>query len=80
MALLRGRVTDLGGKAFSDARIEDIHRILDHWDDEPRFQWEASWEEVPSAEGHAFLAATYDTAPNPLIELDNAVLRPLLDR
>ncbi|MDQ6673227.1 MAG: class I SAM-dependent methyltransferase [Chloroflexota bacterium] len=80
LALLRSRVTDLGGKEFCDARVADIRRILEHWDDEPAFQWEAFWEEAPSAEGYAVWAHTYDTDPNPLIDLDDATLRPLLDR
>ena len=80
LALLRSRITDLGGKAFCDARIEDIRRILTHWDDEPAFQWEVVWEEAPSAEGYALLAETYDTTPNPLIDLDHRILQPLLDR
>lgn len=80
LALLRARVDDLGGKAFCDARVEDIRRIMDHWSEEPAFQLQAWWEEAPSAEGYALWAQRYDTEYNPLIELDNAVLRPLLDR
>jgi hypothetical protein len=33
LALLRSRVTDLGGKAFCDARVAEQAQILDHWDE-----------------------------------------------
>jgi SAM-dependent methyltransferase len=80
LALLRSRITDLGGKEFSDARVADIRRIVEHWDDEPTFQWEAFWEETASAEGFALWAQTYDSEPNPLVDLDDATLGPLLER
>ena len=50
LALLRSRVTDLGGKAFCDARVADMRQILDDWDD-PAFQRDANWEDAPAAEG-----------------------------
>ena len=79
LALLRSRVTDLGGKAFCDARVAEMRQILDHWDD-PAFQRDANWEDAPAAEGYAIWASTYDSDPNPLIDLDEATLRPILGR
>ena len=79
LALLRSRVTDLGGRAFCDARAAELRQILDHWDD-PTLQRETDWEEAPAAEGYAVWASTYDSGPNPLIDLDEAALRPILDR
>jgi len=78
-ALLRSRVTDLGEKPFCDARIAELHRLLEHWDD-PALQAEQRWQEAPAAEGYSVWASTYDTDYNPLIDLDNAVLGPMLDR
>ena len=80
LALLRSHVEDLGGKVFADARVADIRRVLEHWDDEPSFQWQANWEDAPAAEAYAVWASTYDSENNPLIDLDDATLRPLLDR
>ena len=79
LALLRSRVTDLGSKAFSEARVHELRRILDHWDD-PAFQAEANWEKAPPAEGYALWAASFDTEANPLIDLDDHVMRPIVDR
>jgi SAM-dependent methyltransferase len=79
LALLRSRVTEQGGKAFCDARVADVRRILDHWDD-PAVRAEADWAEAPASEGYAIWASTYDVGFNPLIDLDNTVLRPILDR
>ncbi len=79
LALLRSRVQELGGKAFCDARIADARRILEHWDD-PALQSEADWEPAPASDGYAVWASAYDHDYNPLIELDSAVVRPILDR
>jgi SAM-dependent methyltransferase len=79
LALLRSRVTDLGEKAFCDARIAELRRILEHWDD-PSLQAEQHWRDAPACEGYAVWASTYDTDYNPLIDLDNAALRPIVDR
>ena len=79
LALLRSRVSDLGGRAFCDARVAELRRILDHWDD-PALQRQTEWEDAPAAEGYAVWASTYDSGPNPLIDLDQAVVRPILDR
>ena len=79
LSLLRSRVSDLGGRAFCDARVAELRQILDHWDD-PALRRDADWEEAPAAEGYAMWASTYDSGPNPLIDLDEAVLRPILDR
>jgi hypothetical protein len=79
LALLRGRLQDLGGEAFSNARVADLRRILDNWSD-PALQSAASWHDAPAADGYATWAATYDDGGNPLIELDQATLGPLLAR
>jgi SAM-dependent methyltransferase len=79
LALLRSRVTELGGKPFCDARVADMRRILDHWD-EPVFQADTNWQDAPATEGYTVWASSYDADPNPLIDLDNTVLRPMLDR
>ena len=50
LALLRSRVTDLGGKVFCDARVAELRHILDHWDD-PALQRDANWEDAPATEG-----------------------------
>ena len=47
---------------------------------DPALQSAASWQEAPAADGYATWAATYDDAGNPLIELDQATLGPLLER
>lgn len=78
-SLLRSRVMDLGGKAFCDARIAELRQVLAHWDD-PSLQAEQEWQAAPAAEGYAVWASTYDAEANPLIDLDTAVLGPLLDR
>lgn len=77
LALLRGRVDELGGKAFSDARVADLRNILDHWDD-PDLQRDAIWQSAPAVEGYAVWADTYDGEANPLIEVDEATLSPLI--
>lgn len=79
LALLRSRVTDLGGRAFCDARVAELRQILDHKDD-PALQRDADWEDAPASEGYAIWASTHDNDPNPLIDLDEATLRPILDR
>jgi SAM-dependent methyltransferase len=79
LALLRGRLQDLGGETFSDARVADLRRILDNWS-EPALQSAASWHEAPASDGYATWAATYDDGGNPLIELDQVTLGPLLER
>ena len=79
LALLRSRVTDLGDKSFCDARVVEVRDILDHWDD-ATLQRDASWENAPAAAGYSIWASTYDSDPNPLIDLDEATLRPILDR
>jgi SAM-dependent methyltransferase len=79
LALLRGRVQEFGGKSFSDARVADLRRILQHWDD-PALQRDGSWENAPAAAGYAVWAATYDHESKPLIEVDRATLLPLIPR
>jgi SAM-dependent methyltransferase len=77
LALLRGRVQDLGGRAFSDARVADLRRILNNWSD-PALQGEAVWDHAPARDGYAVWANSYDDGGNPLIELDQATLEPIL--
>jgi SAM-dependent methyltransferase len=79
LALLRSRVEELGGKEFCDARVADLRNLLEHWDD-PALQSDANWEAAAAAEGYAVWAATYDGGFNPLIELDESVLRPTVSR
>lgn len=79
LALLRSRVTDLGGKPFSDARVADLRRLLDHWDD-PALQAEQTSREAPASDCYALWASTYDREQNPLISLEAEVVRPMLDR
>lgn len=79
LALLRSRVQELGGKTFSDARVNDLRNILDHWGD-PDLQREANWEPAPATDGYAVWAETYDDEGNPLIEVDRATLAPLIAR
>ena len=67
-------MTEVGGKAFCDARVAELRRILEDWDD-PALQAEADWQDAPAAEGYGVWARTYDTENNPLIDLDNSVLR-----
>jgi SAM-dependent methyltransferase len=79
LALLRGWLQELGGEAFSDARVADLRRLLDSWSD-PALQSAASWHEAPASDGYATWAATYDDGGNPLIELDQATLEPSIER
>jgi SAM-dependent methyltransferase len=79
LALLRSRVTDLGGMRFCDARIAELRRILEHWED-PALQAQQTWVDAPASEGYAVWASTYDRDDNPLVDIDNAVLGPRLDR
>lgn len=79
LALLRGRVQELGGKRYSDARVNDLRRILDHWG-EPALQRDANWQPAAAADGYAVWAQSYDDEANPLIELDQATLAPLIAR
>jgi SAM-dependent methyltransferase len=79
LALLRSRVVDLGGKPFCDARIADLRHILDHWD-LADFQRDGHWEDAAAAEGYAVWASSYDDGRNPLIDLDESVLGPILAR
>jgi SAM-dependent methyltransferase len=79
LALLRGRVQDLGGARFSDARVADLRRILDNWNSS-FLNRDTEWQAVPAAHGYAVWAATYDAPGNPLIALDQATLEPLLER
>jgi len=78
LALLHSRVTDLGGKPFGDARIADLRRLLDHWDD-PALQAEQTSRDARASEGYALWASTYDREQNPLISLEAEVVRPMLD-
>jgi len=78
LALLHSRVAD-GDKLFCDARIAELRRILDRWDD-------------PAFAGGAILARStlfgrlrrvgkhVRCQYNPLIDLDNAIIGPMLDR
>jgi SAM-dependent methyltransferase len=77
LALLRSRVEELGGKAFCDARVAEIRKLLDNWDD-PALRQDAECEDAAATEGYAIWAATYDSGFNPLIDLDNSVLSPIL--
>jgi SAM-dependent methyltransferase len=79
LALLRSRITELGGEAFCDARVAEMRRILENWD-EPALQAQMHWEDAPAAAGYAVWASTYDADSNPLINLDDTVLRPILER
>lgn len=78
LALLRSRVEDLGGRSFNDARIAELRRILGNWEARD-LQAEADWTEVGAETGYAAWAPTYD-GPNPLIDLDDSRLRPILRR
>jgi SAM-dependent methyltransferase len=78
LALLRSRVDDPGGRAFCDARRAEMRRILERFDD-PVLQQDADWQDASAAEGYAIWASTYDGGPNPLVDLDEASLRPILD-
>ena len=77
-ALLRSRVVDLGEKEFCDARIAELGRILEHWDD-AALRAQQFWHEARASEGYAVWASTYDADYNPLIDLDNVAVGPLLD-
>ena len=79
LALLHSRVTELGGEDFCDARVAELRHILDNWE-EPALQREANWEDAAAAEGYAVWANSYDSGANPLINLDESVLEPILSR
>ena len=55
LALLRSRVTDLGGQAVFDARVAQMRQILDYWDD-PALRWDADWQYRRAAQGSAQMA------------------------
>ena len=81
LALLRGRIDDrLGSRAFCDARLDDLRRVLAHWDAEPALHDGVECDTISPTDGYALWAPRYDADPNPLIDLDRQALEPRLRR
>ena len=78
LALLRSHAgDDLGGKAFVDARLEEIRRIVANLD-APDLAADAVLPELDLATGYKDWASTYDTGWNPLLAVEESVVHPIL--
>lgn len=78
VALLRSHAgDDLGGKAFVDARLAEIRRIVANLDS-PDLAADAELPELDLAIGYKDWATTYDTGWNPLLQVEESVVHPIL--
>lgn len=77
MGLLR-RWLD-GDRAELDARVAELERLLRTRDEESLLALELPAPEVDAVTGYAAWADTYDALPNPLIRVEEPVVRRLLD-
>ena len=78
VALLRSHAGDpLGGKAFVDARLAEIRRIVTSLD-EPALAADAELPDLDLATGYKDWASTYDTGWNPLLGVEESVVHPIL--
>ena len=78
LALLRSHAGDeLGGKAFVDARLEEIRRIVANLD-APELAADAELPELDLATGYKDWASTYDSGWNPLLQVEESVVHPIL--
>jgi ubiquinone/menaquinone biosynthesis C-methylase UbiE len=73
LALLRGAIA--GSDEHAAARVTDIARIVD---DASSLSTETTFPERSVEEGYAGWSTTYDRGDNPLIQLEETVLLPLL--
>jgi SAM-dependent methyltransferase len=78
VALLRAHAGDaVGGKAFVDARIQEIRRIVASLDT-PALAADYELPDLSLATGYKDWASTYDSGWNPLLGVEEAVVHPLL--
>ena len=79
LALLRSHAGDpLGGKQFVDARLDEIRRIVAALDD-PELAADATLPDLDLAAGYKDWSTTYDSGWNPLLQVEEAVVHPILD-
>src|SRR5262245_2666133 len=76
LALLRGLIAGTDDEAA--ARVNDIRRVVEDGDE--RLSAPIAHPERSVQDGYAAWSATYDDPGNPLIQLEETVLVPLLDR
>ena len=78
LALLRSHAgDDLGGKAFVDARLDEIRRIVAHLD-APELAADTELPELDLATGYKDWASTYDSGWNPLLAIEESVVHPII--
>jgi SAM-dependent methyltransferase len=78
VALLRSQAgDDLGGKAFVDARLAEIRRIVASLDSD-ELAADATLPELDLAAGYKDWSSTYDSGWNPLLQVEESVVHPLL--
>ncbi|MGH7856302.1 MAG: class I SAM-dependent methyltransferase [Candidatus Binatia bacterium] len=77
LALLRGWLRDEGS---TDERLQEIEAFLRDRASHPVLSLDLPLPEVAVLEGYASWAETYDAVPNPLIQLEEPVVRGIVDR
>jgi SAM-dependent methyltransferase len=77
LALLRGWLQDRGA---TDERLADVERLLRDRTTNPMLAMDLPVPEVAVREGYASWVETYDAMPNPLIQVEEPVIREMLDR
>ena len=77
LALLRGWLQDRGA---TDERIADVERLLRSRTTDPVLAMDLPVPEVTVRDGYASWVETYDAMPNPLIQVEEPVIREILDR
>jgi SAM-dependent methyltransferase len=78
LALLRSHAGDpLGGKKFVDARLDEIKRIVAAMDD-PELAADAVLPDLDLSAGYKDWSSTYDSGWNPLLEVEEAIVHPIL--
>ena len=78
LALLRAQAgDDLGGKAFVDARLDEIRRIVADLDS-PELAADHELVALDTATGYRDWARTYDVGWNPLLGVEESVVHPII--
>jgi ubiquinone/menaquinone biosynthesis C-methylase UbiE len=75
IALMRARVEGFGTKSFSDARLDEMRRILGALDRTDLFS-SSEMGQIDVAAGYDDWAPSYDS-PNPLIELEQPIVQSM---
>jgi Methyltransferase domain len=77
VALLRACAGDDFDREFAEARIAETRALLDA---APALDDGVEFSDISTADGYRIWSATYDEPGNPLIEVEEPVVRQILDR